>query len=201
MDKDLALLHEKIDYLTSQIEAQRQRQEGVEELLQDTIPIVNHMIKLSVDELDEIGRDFQAEDLLFLLKRVLRDTHLLTSLLDQLESVAELVRDGQVIGKRAFQQTVEELDHMERLGYFAFAGSGMYVVDRLVKEFDPDTVRTLGDEMITALKAEIPEKTSLAYLLRALNDPATRRGLARLLHLLTVLGFQPRFENPEVKSS
>ena len=97
MDNDLALLHEKIDYLTTQVDAQKQRLEAIEtqtngrlyekidtlsqhfeaqqqrqeewnELKGDLIPIANHMIKLSIDELAEIGTEFQSEDLLFLVK-------------------------------------------------------------------------------------------------------------------------------------
>ena len=55
MDKDLELLHQKLDYLTEQLEAQRQQQEGMNELMHDAVPVVNHMIKLSIDELAEIG--------------------------------------------------------------------------------------------------------------------------------------------------
>ena len=100
MDKDLELLHQKLDYLTEQLEAQRQQQEGINELMHDAVPIANHMIKLSIDELAEIGTDFQLEDLTFLLKRVLRDTRMLVGLLDQVEAVAELAEEGQVMGKR-----------------------------------------------------------------------------------------------------
>ena len=46
----------------------------MDELRRDLMPIANQMIKLTIDELAEIGSEFQAEDLLFLLKRLLRDT-------------------------------------------------------------------------------------------------------------------------------
>ncbi|MEW6718120.1 MAG: DUF1641 domain-containing protein [Chloroflexota bacterium] len=188
MDKDLALIHEKIDYLTTQVEAQHRRQEEMEELMQDAIPIVNHMIKLSIDELAEIGSDFQLEDLFFLLKRVLRDTHMLIGLLDQLESLSELSGELNLMGKRIFHQAVEKLDHMERAGYFDFARSGVYVADRMVEEFDPQAVRNIGENLIAALKTEPPEKVSLADLLRAMSDPQVRRGLMRGLTLLKVMG-------------
>ena len=94
MEKELALIHEKLDYLTKQLEIQRQQQEGINELMQDAVPVVNHMIKLSIDELAEIGSDFQLEDLTFLLKRVLRDTRMLVGLLDQVEAFAELAEEG-----------------------------------------------------------------------------------------------------------
>jgi hypothetical protein len=133
MDKDLALLHQKLDYLTEQLEAQRQQQEGINELMHDAVPVVNHMIKLSIDELAEIGTDFQLEDLTFLLKRVLRDTRMLVGLLDQVEAVAELAEEGQVMGKRIFHQVTMELDRLEREGYFEFARAGWGVAERAVK--------------------------------------------------------------------
>ena len=90
MDKDLALLHEKIDYLTEQLEAQRKRQQAMQELQNDMIPIANHMVKLTIDELAEIGNEFRLEDLLFLLKRMLRNTPLLLQMMDRLEALSAL---------------------------------------------------------------------------------------------------------------
>ena len=72
MANDLAQLHQKIDlltnqvaYLTEQTEVQQRRQQEFDELKQDMIPIANHMIKLSIDELADVGQEFEVEDLLF----------------------------------------------------------------------------------------------------------------------------------------
>ncbi|GAB4418738.1 MAG: hypothetical protein Kow002_05840 [Anaerolineales bacterium] len=188
MDKDLALLHQKLDYLTAQLEAQRQQQEGINELMQDAIPVVNHMIKLSIDELAEIGTDFQLEDLTFLLKRLLRDTRLLVGLLDQVEAVAELAEEGQVMGKRIFHQVTMELDRLEREGYFGIARAGISVADRIVHEVEAEDVEALGNRLVDALKEDVPEKISLFALLRAMGDQKVRRGLYRSLNLLKVIG-------------
>ena len=61
---EIALLHEKVDRLTALLEAQERRQQAFEELKQDMIPIVNNAIKLSIEELAEIGTEFKLEDLL-----------------------------------------------------------------------------------------------------------------------------------------
>ena len=188
MDQDLALLHKKLDYLTEQLEAQRQQQEGMNELMHDAIPVVNHMIKLSIDELAEIGTDFQLEDLTFLLKRVLRDTRMLVGLLDQVEAVAELAEEGQVMGKRIFHQVTMELDRLEREGYFGFTRAGMSVADRLVHEVKAEDVEALGNRMVDVMKEEVPEKISLFDLLRAMGDPKVRRGLYRSMNLLKIIG-------------
>jgi hypothetical protein len=188
MDNELAQINQKLDYLTAQFEAQRQGQEGMKELMNDAIPVVNHVIKLSIDELAEIGNDFELGDLLFLVKRVLRDTRMLVGLLDQLESVAELAEEGQQMGKRIFHQVTMELDRLEREGYFGLARAGVKVADRLVHDYKPEDVEALGNRVADALKVEPPAKVSLFDLLRALGDPKVRRGLYRSLNLLKAIG-------------
>ena len=190
MDKDLELLHQKLDYLIEQLETQRQQQEGMNELMHDAVPVVNHMIKLSIDELAEIGTDFQLEDLTFLLKRVLRDTRMLVGLLDQVEAVAELAEEGQVMGKRIFHQVTMELDRLEREGYFGMARAGMGVADRLVHEFKAENLEAAGNRMVDALAEDVPEKVSFIALLRAMGDPKVRRGLYRSMNLLKAIGDQ-----------
>jgi len=188
MEEDLVLLHKKLDYLTEQFEAQRRRQDEMNELMHDAVPVVNHMVKLSIDELAEVGNDFELGDLLFLLKRVLRDTRLLVGLLDQVESIAELAEEGQVMGKRIFHQVTVELDRLEREGYFDFARAGWRVADRMVHEFDAKDVDAIGDRLVKALKTEPPENISLPALLREMNDPKVKRGLYRALSLLKAIG-------------
>jgi len=188
MDNELAEINRKLDYLTAQFEAQREGQQAMKELVDDAVPVVNHVIKLSIDELAEVGNDFELGDLLFLIKRVLRDTRLLVGLLDQLEAVAELADEGQQMGKRIFHQVTMELDRLEREGYFGFARAGIKVADRLVHDHKPEDLESLGIRLADALKTAPPEKVSLLDLLRAMGDPKVRRGLYRSLALLKAIG-------------
>jgi uncharacterized protein YjgD (DUF1641 family) len=219
MDKDLALIHEKLDYLTEQIEAQRRQRQALDELKHDLIPIANHMIKLTIDELEEIGTDFELEDLLFLLKRVLRDTRMWVSLLDRLESGMDLVDEATLLGKQVFQNTVETLDRMEHDGYFAFARGSWYLLERIVHEFSEEDLRVLGDNIVTilnivrsmtqpevltlasnaldSLQVEAPENgkaPSTFALARQLSDPKVRLGLARMINLVKALADQDQVE-------
>lgn len=244
MDGDLALLHEKIDLLTATVEAQRQRldllepsangqlmakvdylvaqaeaqrrfQDEMEELKRDVVPIANHMIKLTIDELAEVGSEFQAEDLLFMLKRLLRDTRLIVDGLDRLESMAELFDETQLLSKQVFNQAVTALDRMEQDGYFTFARGGWRIAARIVTEFGEEDIDALGDNVVTILKTvrnltqpeimamtnnalgalqtdELGEQNpSMWALLRDLSDPKVRRGMARLLNMVKVLADQP----------
>ena len=224
MEADLVLLNQKIDYLTEILEAQRKRQLEFEELQRDMVPIVNHMIKLSIEELAEIGNDFQFEDLLFLLKRLLRNTPLLIELMDRLESAHGLLEEFELMGKPMFNQMVEKLDVMERQGYFNFAREGWQIAERVVEEFDEEDVRALGDNIVTILTTirrmtqpeimalannaigaisevpvDTPEKVSTLDLLRELSDPQVRRGMVRLLGMVKVLADQPQAETVELE--
>lgn len=209
----------KLNYLIDQFELQRKHQEELNELKVDLIPVANHMIKLSIDELADIGNEFQAEDLLFLVKRLLRDTHLLVSLLDRLEAGVDLIEETQQIGQGVFNQAVITLDRLERSGYFNFAREGWKVVDRIVTEFSEEDIQALGENIVTiintvknltqpeimsltnnALKAFQAEPVtdkdiSMLALLRDLSDPQVRRGLARLLNLVKVVADQPENQN------
>ncbi len=214
MDHDLTLLHQKIDNLSAQIEAQNRRYQGLDELKDDLIPIANHIVKLSIDELEEVGRDFQLEDLFFLLKRLLRNTHSLMALLDRMESLMGLTDDFNRVGKQAFNVTVETLDRLERDGYFAIAQEVWKILERIVTEFSEEDVRALGDNVVTILTTlrniTQPDVLSLANnaveaicngapaqdapstlaLLRELSDPQVRKGLARMINVVRVLAGQ-----------
>lgn len=208
-------LHAKLDALLAHMVEQQRRQQEMNELRDDFMPIANHMIKLSIDELAEIGSEFALEDLLFLLKRLLRDTNMLLELLDRIESTVALADEVQVIGQQVFNQAVVSLDQMEREGYFTFARGGWRIVEKIVSEFDEEDVNALGDNIVTILQTvrsltqpEIMAMTnealtavqqtpaakdnvSMLALLRELSDPKVRRGLSRLLNIVKTLADQP----------
>ena len=221
MADDLALLHQKVDTLTEQVavltthaEIQQRRQREFDELKNDAIPIVNHMIKLSIDELADIGTEFEIEDLIFLLKRVIRNTHMFLAMFDRLEALMGLADETELLGKQVFNYTIEQLDKFERDGYFDFARESWLIVERIVTEFSEEDVRALGDNVVTilntvrnmtqpeimalannavgAIQEDIPEteKVSTWKLLRELGDPKVRRGMARMINILKALDEQ-----------
>lgn len=213
--EDLRLLHAKIDALAEQVEAQRKSQLALQELQNDLIPIGNHLIKLSIDELAEIGNEFQLEDLLFLLKRLLRNTRLLLELMDHLEAAKGLADEVDLLGQQVFSTAVEKLDELERAGYFEFTAGGMRILDRIVTEFSPEDLEALGDNIVTILKTirnmTQPDVMALANnavnamrepsgengnvstlsLLRELSDPRVRQGMARMLQMVKALAERP----------
>jgi uncharacterized protein YjgD (DUF1641 family) len=222
MENDVALLHQKIDTLTNQVaflteqaEIQQRRQQEFDELKQDMIPIANHMIKLTIDELAEIDPEFEIEDLFYLLKRILRNIPLILATFDRFEALMGITDEVELLGKQVFSTTVEQLDEMERAGYFAFAREGWGIMEHIVTEFSEEDVQALGENIVTILTTvrnmtqpeimamannaigaiqEVPpeaETPSMLSLLREISNPKTRRGMARMINLLQVLDEQP----------
>jgi uncharacterized protein YjgD (DUF1641 family) len=221
MDNDVALLHQKIDslsmqvaFLSEQAKIQQRRQQEFDELKQDMIPIANHLIKLTINELAEIDPEFEIEDLIFLLKRVLRNVPLILTMFDRFEAIMGITDEVELLGKQVFSTAVERLDQMEREGYFGFAREGWGILERIVNEFSDEDVKALGENVVTILTTirnmtqpeimamannaigaiqEVPPETktpSMLSLIRELSNPKTRRGMARMINLLQVLDEQ-----------
>jgi len=200
MDKDLALINEKVDqitiqiaFLTEQAENQQRRAREFDELKADLIPIGNQLIHLTIDELEEIGSDFELEDLFFLLKRVLRNTHLIMTMMDRFESLMGIADEVEILGKQVFSSAVEALDKLEQTGLFTEAGD---IFNTLA------TKNTLSDlnRMLKAFHVEEEDGApapSLVSLLRDANQLETRMAFARLLKMLQALGEDTRENNSQ----
>lgn len=207
---EVEVLNQKMDMILEYIEDQKHRQQEMEELKNDVLPIANHMVNLTIDELAEIGTEFTMEDILFLMKRGLRNTRTWVNLMDMLEAGMGLSEEIGLIGQGVFSDVVELLDRLERQGYFAFLQEGWGVMEKIVAEFDEEDVRALGDNIVTILTtvrnmtqpevlsfannavnaiqpSEPVENVSTLQLLRSLSDPQVRKGMARLLNIVKTL--------------
>ena len=214
MDQEIVELNQKIDALSEQVaflaeearQQQRRRRER-EELQNDLTPIAGEVYRLAVEQLNEIESYVQLEDGLRLFKRLMRNTRNLEKMLDQMESMAALGQDLGPLSQDAFLMLMQRMDEMERKGYFDFVRGGMGIADKVVASFTEDDVRQLGDNIVLILQTvkemtqpeimtmmrntaavmreeEPPVDVSMFTILRQLNDPAVKRGLAKTLSVL-----------------
>jgi uncharacterized protein YjgD (DUF1641 family) len=223
MDQNQTLLelNQKIDVLTNQVQVlaqyvqdQQRRQREWDELKADLVPVANDMYLVAVEQLSEIEAYVQLEDLVYLMKRLARNSQNVERLLDQVESLSDLLQDASPIVNEAVLSTVEELDAMEQRGYFNLAKEGKYVLDQVVDAFGPEDARQLGDNIVTILTTvkemtqpevmgmvqnlagglrhveAMPQdaSTSLWGLLKQFRDPKVRRGLAMTMGMLRIMG-------------
>jgi len=208
-------ISEQMAQLTDYVLEQRQRQQEWDELKEDLTPIGMDLFNVAVEELEEIEPYVRLEDILAFLKRLAANLHNFESMLDQLESVNDLVQDMTPVANDAFLAATAQMQEMEQKGYFQTLPELKYIADNVMTAFGPEDVRALGDNVVTILSTvrgmtqpeimllvqkltdstqqavHIPDNeldTSFFGLIKQMRDPQMRSGLARTMHLLRAMG-------------
>jgi uncharacterized protein YjgD (DUF1641 family) len=213
----VAELNDKIDRLTAQVallteEAQRQRrrQQEWDDLLADLVPVSKEAFNLVSEQLMEVEECARLENVLNLVKRLLRNTCALGHMLEQMESLLDFWQDFSPLTRDVVVTPMNRLDAMERRGYFTFVQAMIDSMDQVVTAFTPEDLARLRTSIgplvetakeaaqpeviqvlhraVLAVKDEPPAGASLFGLLRQMNDPQVRQGLARMMHLLKAVG-------------
>ena len=212
----MALMNERMAWLSEQAELQRRRQQEWDDLWADLSPVIREMYGATVEQMSGLEQYVQMEDLQTLARRLARNTRNINEMLDLLESGFELYRDASPLIKEMVGHAVGTLDAFERKGYFGFVRQGQYVLDQIVTSFSEQDVRKLGDNIVLILNTvksltqpemmnlissltqgfheaemQVDERsTSFLALLRQMGDPDVRRGLAITLRTLKLISQQ-----------
>ena len=212
LNQKIDTLTAQVTYLAEQAQAQERQRQAYAELFDDVKPIVNDVFRISVEQLEEVQEYVDLSDLLRLAKRLMRNGRNLERMLDQLEGLMSLADTLGPLADEAFSKAVNALSDMERKGYFTFAQGGLRIADNVVTSFDEEDVNRLGDNVVLILntvkdmtqpeimnfvrstllvaeeEVQKPVDTSLVSLIRQMNDPAVRRGLALTMRVLHAVG-------------
>ena len=221
MDPQLEELNRKLDALTSQVaflteqarEAQLAR-EARQDLLETAMPVARQAMDLASNHLEEVQDYLDPADLVRLLKKVIQHLPQLELLLDQLDSVMDLIDVAGPIGREVVDKVSAVSEDLDNKGVFGFARGGIRLLDNIVTHFTEEDVNRLGDNIVLILntvkdmtqpdimnfvrntllvaeqEVQKPVETSLLSLMRQMRDPAVRRGLALTMRVLHVVGEQ-----------
>jgi uncharacterized protein YjgD (DUF1641 family) len=223
MDPQLDELNRKIDALTAQVAylAEQARdaelaRRSTEELLETAMPIARGAMDLATTHLEDVQEYLDPDDLVRLLKKVIRHAPQMEMLLDQVDGITDLIDVVGPITKEGMDKATAVVEELDRKGYIAFGKGGLRMLDNIVCNFTEKDVDRLGDNIVLILntvkdmtqpeimsfvrntllvaEAEVqkPVDTSLGSLLKQMNDPAVRRGLALTLRVLHVVGAQAK---------
>ena len=135
--------------------------------------------------------------------------------------MGDFLQDFSPVARQLVLDLMERLDELDRKGYFAFLKEFSRVADAVVTSFTVDDVKHLGDNIVTILNTvksltqpdmlrainnavvvyknldtSATEDVSLLGLLRDLNSPEARRGLAFTIRFLKSVAVQPAPAEP-----
>ncbi len=168
------VIMEQLDHLGEEISILTDSARSLRELRDDLSPRVNETVKVLIEELAEIEADVQFEDLVSLMKNLLRNVRNLTWSVDQLKNLIDFLRTVEPLLKSAVPQAIFYLDHLERQGVFQIFSSMMGVLAKIADTYTPEDIEQIGQGLVplvgVAKKLTAPEALSL--LDRAAEVPA-----------------------------
>ena len=181
---------------------------SISELREELAPRVNEAVKALIVELADIEADFQLEDLLFLIKKTLRNVRNLTYSIDQLKNIIDFVLIAEPLLKSTVPQMIFYMDDLEKKGVFNLLRSSFEIIKKTAQTYTPEDMAQIGDGMVRLLgifkklttpealelldrAAEVPSRVDLSrtkpagawVLLWAMGNPDVKEGLGVLLEL------------------
>lgn len=216
LEHKIDIMAAQMDLLVEELREQRLRRQQWDELRADLTPIAGEAMTLASNELESIQEWVRPEDMLRLLRRILRNTNNIEDGMARFESMMDLLDDLGPLTGEAVTKILTTLEGFEQRGYFEFAEAGLGIVDTIVTTYSKDDVEALGDNIVqmldivknltqpemlavakrmldavqrqqTAAALEPAEPPGLLALAGQMRDPEVRRGLARALNTFKVV--------------
>ncbi|OFY65348.1 MAG: hypothetical protein A2Y71_08075 [Bacteroidetes bacterium RBG_13_42_15] len=209
IEQQISQINQRLDFITKYLQEQQRRQQEWDELKGDLTVIGKDVFQTAVKELDEISYHFDTADLMYLLKKLLRNTRNMTKMIDQVESVTDFVHDAAPLGKHILDEVMENLSELERKGYFEFGREAFKILDTIVTSFKVEDVQLLRENITSILltlrnltqpqmlssvnnalsffqkmDVVVDQKVSYWTLLKELRDPELKRGLAFIIQFM-----------------
>jgi len=216
MQDQINSINAKLDVIIEEIELQRKHRLEMEDLKDDLMRVGKDVYQTTVEELEEVADHIQTGDMLHLGKKLLRNVNNISGMFDQLESMNDLLKDLAPISREIAIDFMARLDEFDRKGYFGFMHEINRAMDNVVESFTAEDVRALGDNIVTILNTvksltqpdmlqaldnalsvykkldiEVDEKVSYFTLIKRMNTPEMRRGIAYAIRFLKSMAEKP----------
>jgi len=198
----------RLEQLEKEIAPLSDSARSISELKDELTPRVNEAVKALIVELADIEADFQLEDLLFFIKKALRNVRNLTYSLDQLKNIIDFVLIAEPLLKSTVPQIIFYMDDLEKKGVFTLFRSSLEIIKKTAETYTAEDMAQIGAGLVKFLgifkklttpealelldrAAEVPSRVDLSFakpagawgLLWALGNPEVKEGMGVLLEL------------------
>lgn len=215
IQKQIDEINRKLDIIVGEIELQSRHRREMDDLKDDLTRVGKDVYDTAVLELEEVSDSIDTGDMLHLGKKLLRNVKNITKTFEQLENLKDFVNDFSPISRDLFIDFMNKLDEFDRKGYFQFLKELGNVMDNVVTSFSADDVKHLAENIVTILNTvknltqpemlhavnnaltvyqnldvDLSESITTFGILRELNKPEVKKGLAFALKFLENLGKQ-----------
>ncbi|MCP4689072.1 MAG: hypothetical protein GY859_13545, partial [Desulfobacterales bacterium] len=149
--KNEEIILERLDRLEKQIAPIAGSARAVGELREELGPRVNEAVQALIGQLEEVESDFQLEDLLYLIKKAMRNVNNLSYSLDQLKNIIDFVNTAEPLFKTTVPQAILFLDELERMGVFNIFRICMDTLKRISETYTAEDMEQFGNGLVLLL--------------------------------------------------
>jgi uncharacterized protein YjgD (DUF1641 family) len=207
----IAELDRKLDFIVEELASLKRLRESAEDLAADLSLVGKNAMR---DAVEAFGTaDLHPQEIVRLLKAALANAHLFECAIQQLQSATDFIEDAQPILRDGMRRMIHVTQALNEKGYFDAASAGLRVSDAFVqshsaadwRQIEASVPQLIGflreltkPEVLQALEAIIhgfgrvqatmDGNKSVFALIRDLNSPNARRGVAILVEFLKVIG-------------
>jgi uncharacterized protein YjgD (DUF1641 family) len=200
------MILDRLERLENQIVPLTASAKALGELREELAPRVNEAVQALIVELADVEADFQLEDLLFLIKKMMRNIKNLNFVLDQVKNLVDFALTAEPLLKSSVPQVIAYLDDLERRGVLRLLGTGMEVLKKVGASYSAEELQQVADgvarlagilKKLTApgaldlldRAADLPARVDVSAahavgpwgMLRGMGDPQVQQGLGVLL--------------------
>jgi len=104
----------RLSYIEDQLAPLEESAKALKELREDVTPRVNEAVRALIEELADIEADFQIEDLVFLIKKTMRNVRNLIFVIDRMKNLIDFATTAEPLLKSTVPQIIAKLDELEQ---------------------------------------------------------------------------------------
>jgi uncharacterized protein YjgD (DUF1641 family) len=208
-ERQILEINRKLDLIIGEIELQKRHRQEMDDLKEDLMRVGKDAFQTAIVELEDLHDSMKTGDLIHLGKRVLRNIHNIEESIEKLESFRDFITDASPLAREYALDFMKKLDEFDRKGYFQFFKETSKILDNIVTSFSPEDVKNLSENVVTILHTiknltqpdmlqtvnnavnvykkldiEIKNDVSVFRLLKEMNTPEMKKGLAFAIEFL-----------------
>lgn len=160
------LILERLDRIEAQLAPLADSFRSANEFKEDATPLANHAFQLMIKELEDVESSCQLEDLLELVKRLLRSVRSMSYALNQMENLIDFITTLEPLLKSSVPQLIHYLDDLEQRGVFRILNATLGVRAKIAATYTPEDIEQIGDGLVAllGLAKKMTEPQFLAFM-------------------------------------
>jgi uncharacterized protein YjgD (DUF1641 family) len=168
------LILQRLDHLERQIQPVAAFAQAAGELREELAPRVNEGVQALITELADVEADFRVEDIVYLVKKLMRNLKNLNFALDQFKNLVDFALTAEPLLKSSVPQLISYLDQLEQNGVFRLMTVAAEVLKKIGSTYSVEELRQIGDGMVhlTGILKKLTAPAALDLLDRVAELPA-----------------------------